>query len=229
MWSGRSGPSRWSRCLAAALLVAGTAAADVVLRVSEPNGMPAGDVVVALTGDPGPNAGSGPAAGNRNGKPVVIDQRDKAFVPAITVIQVGTEIAFPNNDSTSHHVYSFSKPNSFELPLYKGDLHRPVKFESPGIATLGCNIHDFMVGYVVVVDTPWFGQTAADGRLDLAGVPPGQYHVIAWSPRLDRARFQDLGAVTVAAAAGTELAMMLPRPLRGSPFQASRSVVRESY
>lgn len=226
MWSGRSGVFRWSHCVAAALLAAGTATGDVLLQLSDPNGMPAGDVVVALSPEGAPGSAG---AGIRNGKPVVIDQRDKAFVPAVTVVQAGTEITFPNNDSTSHHVYSFSKPNSFELPLYKGDLHRPVKFDSPGIATLGCNIHDFMVGYVVVVDTPWFGRTASDGSLAVPGVPPGRYQVTIWSPRLDRTRFEDLGSITVDAGSATRHAVVLPRALRGTALQAGRSLVRESY
>jgi len=227
MGSGASGVFRWGLGIAAALAVTGATAADVVLKLSEPDGGPAGDVVVALASRTEPGAAALPLVSHRNSKPVVIDQRDKAFVPAITVVQAGTEITFPNNDSTSHHVYSFSKPNAFELPLYKGDLHRPVKFDSAGIATLGCNIHDFMVGYVVVVDTPWFGQTAADGSLTLAGLPSGPYAVTVWSPRLDRGHFQDLGTVNVAA--GAETALVLPRALRGTPFRARSSLVREGY
>ena len=78
--------------------------------------------------------------------PVVIDQRDKVFVPVVTVIQTGTEVSFPNSDSVSHHVYSFAQPNTFELPLYKGKRSPTVQFDHAGVVTLGCNIHDSMVG-----------------------------------------------------------------------------------
>jgi plastocyanin len=225
MWLVRPGVRRSALCLAAALLVArpGLCIADVVLAVAEPGGAPAGDIVVALTG--GPPGSPEP----RRDMPVVIDQRDKSFVPAITVVQTGTQVAFPNNDATSHHVYSFSKPNAFELPLYKGDLHRPVRFNNPGIVTLGCNIHDFMVGYVVVVDTPWFGITTADGTVTVAGVPPGRYDVAAWSARLDRGRFQSLGSVVVGPSGEERQALVLPRPLRGSPVRASHSLVQDAY
>lgn len=223
MQPGRPGVPWWTHGIAVALLASAPAWAGVTLRLSQPDGTAASDVVLALAG--GPSTAPAP----RDTRPVVIDQRDQAFVPAVTVVQAGTEIAFPNNDATSHHVYSFSRPNAFELPLYKGDLHRPVRFNSPGIATLGCNIHDFMVGYVVVVDTPWFGQTNRDGSLVLDHLPPGRYQVTAWSQRLDRSRFFDLGTIDVTSGAASRRELVLPRGLRSNPVQASRALVRDAY
>lgn len=114
----------------------------------------------------------------------VMDQHDRSFVPHLLVVRTGTEIHFPNSDSVSHHVYSFSKTLPFELPLYKGDVHPPLLFDTAGIVTLGCNIHDDMVGYVLVVDTPYFGTTSARGAATLSSLPPGRYRVQVWTPRL---------------------------------------------
>ena len=118
----------------------------------------------------------------------VMDQKDKQFVPHILVVRTGTEIQFPNSDTVSHHVYSFSPAKSFELALYRqGTVHPPLLFDTPGEVTLGCNIHDDMVGYILVVDTSFFAMTGANGEASLTGLAPGKYRVSVWTPRLKRA------------------------------------------
>lgn len=112
----------------------------------------------------------------------VIDQRNLQFAPTVVAVQMGTQVSFPNQDDVRHHVYSFSHPNAFELKLYhgeKGNLHR---FEHPGIVVLGCNIHDGMLGYLRVVDSPWFGTSGADGVVNISGVPAGSYRMQIWHP-----------------------------------------------
>jgi hypothetical protein len=87
----------------------------------------------------------------------------------------------------SHHVYSFSPAKQFELALYRqGTVHPPLVFDTAGEVTLGCNIHDDMVGYILVVDTPYFAMTDGNGEAALAGLAPGQYRVHVWTPRLKR-------------------------------------------
>jgi plastocyanin len=118
----------------------------------------------------------------------IMDQENRQFVPHILVVRTGTEIQFPNSDTVSHHVYSFSPTKSFELALYRqGTVHPPLVFDTPGEVTLGCNIHDDMVGYILVVDTPYFAMTNGSGEASLTGIPPGKYRVHVWTPRLKRA------------------------------------------
>ena len=84
-----------------------------------------------------------------------------------------------------HHVYSFSPAKKFELKLYTGTPSNPVLFDRPGVAVLGCNIHDQMVGWIVVVDTPYYARTpAAPGRAQIDNVPPGTYALRTWHTRL---------------------------------------------
>lgn len=125
----------------------------------------------------------------------IMDQQHNAFVPHVLIVQTGTLVDFPNNDTVSHHVYSFSEAKTFELGLYKGDAHPPVSFDRPGIVVLGCNIHDSMLGYIVVVDTPHFARTEQDGHAALRDLPPGEYTVHVWTPR---ARPKDLPKEVVA-------------------------------
>ncbi|MBI2733707.1 MAG: methylamine utilization protein [Aquabacterium sp.] len=110
-------------------------------------------------------------------------QKDKAFVPRLRVIQTGSAVNFPNFDTVRHHVYSFSPTKPFEIKLYAGTPAAPVVFDKPGTATLGCNIHDRMLGYIHVVDTPYFGVTDANGAVSI-DIPPGEHRVRVWLPAM---------------------------------------------
>ncbi|HEX5310698.1 methylamine utilization protein [Aquabacterium sp.] len=114
-------------------------------------------------------------------------QRDKQFVPSLVVIQTGSAVQFPNFDTIRHHVYSFSAIKPFEIKLYSGRPSTPVVFDRPGTATLGCNIHDGMVGYIHVVDTPYFGVTNAQGKVELE-LPSGDHRVRVWHPQMGEAQ-----------------------------------------
>ena len=117
-----------------------------------------------------------------NGLEIV--QSARQFTQAVTLVPVGSAVSFPNRDSVRHHLYSFSPVKKFEIKLYVGTPAAPVVFDQAGIAALGCNIHDNMAAWVVVVDTPYHGLTGADGKLNLAQVPPGSYRLRTWHPSL---------------------------------------------
>lgn len=112
----------------------------------------------------------------------IMDQRERQFAPTVLAVQQGTNVSFPNSDDVRHHVYSFSYPNNFELKLYHGEKNEPISFDHPGIVVLGCNIHDGMIGYVQVVDTPWFSKTGKDGLASIDKVPRGDYTLQVWHP-----------------------------------------------
>ena len=198
-------------------LGSGCAAASEQLHIAvqDASGAPVPSAVVYLLG----------AAPQKADKAddVIIDQQDSQFLPQISVIQTGTEVEFPNNDSVSHHVYSFARPNTFELPLYKGETRPRIRFDYPGIVTLGCNIHDSMLGYLVVVDTPYFGITDADGMLVIEKPVAGSYSSFVWSPRLDPR--EPLAMQTIMLARDeltTVLQLKVDRQLRsGKPESAS--------
>lgn len=168
-------PIRPRACAAAlALPLAATAQAAVVgVMVTDAAGRPLADAVVMLE----------PASGKLPVKPmagVEIAQRKRQFQPPVTVVTVGTPVSFPNFDTVRHHVYSFSPIKTFELKLYSGVPAEPIVFDKPGIAVLGCNIHDQMSAWVVVVDTPHHARTGADGRVRLQDVAPGSWRLRAW-------------------------------------------------
>jgi plastocyanin len=163
--------------LALRALAAAAGAGPVELRVTDAAGRPLPQAVVFLESREA-RAAVKPATG------VEIAQAAKQFVPQVSVVTVGTSVTFPNRDTVRHHVYSFSATNKFEIKLYVGTPAAPVVFDQPGIAGLGCNIHDTMAAWVVVVDTPYFAQTAPDGRATLPQVPVGAYRLRAWHAAL---------------------------------------------
>ncbi|ETX02978.1 hypothetical protein [Candidatus Entotheonella palauensis] len=113
----------------------------------------------------------------------VMDQVNKNFVPEVLPIAVGTAVSFPNHDQVHHHVYSFSKAKTFEIPLYKGEAGEPIVFNKVGVVKVGCNIHDWMLGIILVVPTPFFTMTDAAGQYTLRDLPPGDYTLASWHRR----------------------------------------------
>jgi plastocyanin len=146
--------------------------ADLHVKVLDTAEQPVADAVVYAT-PVNPASHLGPHQAS-------IDQVHRQFVPRVSVVQVGTAVTFPNSDNIRHSVYSFSHARTFTLKLYAGTPASPVVFDQPGVVVLGCNIHDSMVAWVLVVDTPYVTRTAADGTAALAGLPPGDYRLRTW-------------------------------------------------
>jgi plastocyanin len=113
-----------------------------------------------------------------------VQQIDREFVPRITVTGVGANVTFPNRDAVQHSVYSFSKAKAFEIPIYAGKSPQTITLDKAGLVTLGCNIHDWMVGYILIVDTPIAELSAADGKVVVSDLPPGKYTLRVWHPQL---------------------------------------------
>ncbi len=189
-------------------------AATVSITVLLPDGKPLSGVIVTAQPLSGPSHPAIPVA-------AVMDQVDRAFEPDLLVVPVNSTVAFPNSDSVSHQIYSFSPPKRFQLPLYRGKPYPPVRFDQPGIVTLGCNIHDEMLAYVVVTDAPFFGRTAPNGAWSVE-VPSGEYRINIWHPRIrdeDKALRADITA-TEATAERVQLRLkkqLKPAPLEGRP------------
>ena len=121
-------------------------------------------------------------AGERS--PLVMSQHDLSFDPHVLVAPVGSDVAFPNRDEVRHHVYSFSDAKTFELRLYGGEAEHVVLFDKPGVVPLGCNIHDDMIAFIYVADTPFAATTDAEGFARFDAAPPGDYELVVWHERL---------------------------------------------
>ena len=130
-----------------------------------------------------------------------VDQVDKQFVPFVKVVFVGSTIRFPNSDNIRHQVYSFSPAKKFELPLYAGTQAQPIVFDKAGVVVLGCNIHDWMIGYVYVSETPFFAKTDRTGTATLTDLPAGDYLVRIWQPNMEGSEQATAQRIAVGASA----------------------------
>ena len=169
-------------------------AADVAFKLNDTKAAPVGDAVVSLVPLDAPAKLAPPA------EPVELSQSAQEFSAYVTPVVAGTTVVLPNRDSVAHQVYSLSPAKKFTFPLYKPGTEGTVVFDQPGVVVLGCNIHDWMSAYVVVVATPWFARSDRDGAATLANVPPGRYRAEIWQPRLAKTETRE---VTVAAEGAT--------------------------
>lgn len=174
------------------LMLAGSAsAATLDLVFKRADGSPVADAVVTLQGPPG----SSSAVLKAN-----MDQRGQRFAPHVLAVHTGTQVRFPNSDNIRHQVYSFSAAKRFELRLYEGTPAEPLLFDKPGVVVLGCNIHDWMLGYIYVTDDPLFAVSDAQGQVHLEQLAPGDYHATLWHPQLADMQPLDGGTLHVPAA-----------------------------
>ena len=197
-------------------LAAPAAATDLAVRVRDARGVAVVDAVVTLDAP-----AAGPAGAPRT---LVVDQRDEAFVPYVSVLRTGDSVVFRNSDITRHHVYSFSEAKAFEQLLAPGDSGQPLKLERTGLVAVGCNIHDHMRAWLVVTDAPQVAITGADGIARFADVPAGTWHAVTWHPHLRPKQPPLAQDVTVAAReANKELGVslrLLPDPRGADPHRS---------
>jgi len=156
------------------------AATTFTAEITDQDGKPVANAVVSLVFD----ARTGmPGASTRLPNEKHIDQRRETFVPLVTIVPRNGRVVFANSDDTTHQVYSFSATKQFEITLARGVSSTPIVFPNAGVAALGCNIHDNMIAYVFVADSPWTALTGNDGRAVIEDVPPGNYQAQVWHYR----------------------------------------------
>lgn len=155
-------------------------AGSLSVRVVDGEHKPLADAVVYLTSDQ-PFI---PAAA----KSYEIEQKNKTFHPFVTIMPTGSSATFPNRDGIGHHVYSFSPAKTFQLPLSEHVSTRAITFDKPGLVTVGCNIHDWMVAYIYVVDTNHYAKTGADGLAKIDNLPAGKYKIHVAHPGMKAAQ-----------------------------------------
>ena len=199
------------RVLLCALLCGGAGSAsgaNLVVNVLERDGKPLAGAVITAEPESAPSSAAPPVK-------TIMDQVNLAFLPDVLVIPVHSTVQFPNSDAVGHQVYSFSRARQFQLPLYRGKPYPPVQFDQPGVITLGCNIHDNMIGYIIVTAAPWFGRSDARGTWEAHELPAGKFRVRVWHPLLNEP--QQLERSVHLDSDGT-IEFRLAKPLRPAPL-----------
>jgi hypothetical protein len=116
--------------------------------------------------------------------PGLIRQRDAQFLPGFSIAPAGAEIQVLNDDDIFHNVFSFSGANAFDLGLYPRGESRTVRLLHPGEVHVYCSIHESMSALILVVPTPYYAQTDAEGAFRIRGVVPGRYRLRTWNATL---------------------------------------------
>ena len=153
------------------------AAASLVVAVSDDGGKPVEDAVIEL-------AAEKPAVTSHVPAEASIDQRREMFTSLVSLVRKGGHIVFFNHDTTMHQVYSFSAVKQFQFEIRQGQHSDPVTFDKPGVAAVGCNIHDQMITYVYVSEAPYAALSGPSGQAKFEDLPPGTYEARIWHPRL---------------------------------------------
>ncbi len=190
--------------VAVACISGPAAAADLTVMVRGEDGVPLSDAVVIVR----PAVGAAPGQPIRYAWPLTMTQQNIAFDPYVLIVPVGSTVGFPNKDKVRHHVYSFSATKKFELKLYGQQEERTVTFDKAGVVALGCNIHDSMIGYIFVSDSPYAAKTNAAGEAVIRAIPPGAATVSAWHPDMKAPR----PVAAPMAAGGRQAVVLAMRP-----------------
>ena len=205
--------ARAAPLLLAPVLAAGPAwPRDLAVSVTAPDGKPIADAVVMVR----PAVGL-PRMPIRFSWAYQVAQRDLKFSPYVLIVPVGAAVSFPNFDGVKHTVYSYSEAKTFRLKLYGRDMTRVVRLDKPGVVPLGCDIHDTMLAYIRVVDTPYAAKTLPTGAAVIRDLPAGPATVTVWHPDSRAANGESVRKVVVPANGTASLALQMD--LRPAPMQ----------
>ena len=150
---------------------------------------------------------------------LVINQEDRAFSPYISVSQVNSDVNFVNKDDITHHIYSAGSDNKFSFKIKSGETNSSVNFDHTAEVAMGCNIHDWMSGYLLVVDTPFFAKTNAQGYAYFDITELGKYKIIVWHPQMNNPDNRMIKEASVAP--NSQFSFALKNPMAGIPLQES--------
>jgi len=120
----------------------------------------------------------------RSSKEVVVAQLGKSFTPYLSVSQVNSKVSFVNQDDITHHIYSAGSDNKFSFKIRAGQTNASILFNHESEVAMGCNIHDWMSGYLLVVNTPYFGKTDQQGQISFTVEKQEKYNIVVWHPQM---------------------------------------------
>ncbi len=123
---------------------------------------------------------------------VFIDQEGCQYRPRVSAAQRGQTLRVRNSDKALHNVHAYEANKTFlnlGQPPGAKPLEKPLTVKSD-VIKLSCDVHPWMLGWVVISENPYFAVTSIDERIELAGLPPGTHTLSAWHEAMGEQRAQ---------------------------------------
>lgn len=156
----------------------------------------------------------------KNTDTLEVGQQNKSFIPYISVMQLGSDVKFNNKDNITHQIYSPVGKNKFSVKIRSGQQVIKSDFKQAGEVSMGCNIHDWMSGYMLIVDTPFFAKSDKSGNTTINISQSGQYKVVVWHPQIKEAENRITKVVNINSA--MQITMQLSQPMDEIPTQKNQ-------
>ena len=194
-------------------LTLGIHAAELSVRVEAPSKAPLQDLVVYLT----EIDGAAIKASSENSQQINILQEDKKFLPYVSVMSSVDSLMFENRDNLTHHIYSVLSKDFEQFRLKAGEKKAPTLSKSHPSVFMACNIHDWMAGHLLIVETPYYTKTTNKGVASFKSLKPGTYTVKVWHPQMSDADQVKSHKVTITDS--STLTITLQQPMDEIPLQ----------
>lgn len=195
--------------LAAWAVATGAPAAGLTVTVTSVDDEPVEHAAVLLHAE-------GDTSAHADRPRIAIDQQGQQFQPWVAAIPRGGEIVFSNHDDITHHVYSFSPAKRISFRLRSGERHAPLEMDETGVVIVGCNIHDWMVGYIHVSDATYTATTDESGHAVFDDLPAGTWRASIWHPGLEDDALPEAQLARLSGDASTRIDFRLTAPLSES-------------
>jgi hypothetical protein len=141
-------------------------------------------------------------------KPPELDNVKCRFVPDVQIIPAGPLVVV-NDDPVLHNTHGYyGKRTAFNMALPNKGQRIPTELTRAGEVRVDCDAHGWMLGWIYVVDNPYYAITGADGKFTIPDLPPGNYTLVAWQPYTGEMEIP----VTISAGKTTDLAIELKKP-----------------
>lgn len=130
----------------------------------------------------------GAPAAEGKGQGAEVTQEKCVYRPRVAGIVAGQSIAVTSKDNFLHNVHTFKgdvsmfnkgQPTPSTFVKEAADFTAGGEMVKDGPITFKCDVHPWMISYVVVNPNPYFGVTGPDGMAKLE-LPAGKYKVEAW-------------------------------------------------
>jgi len=155
----------------------------------------------------------------KSSKKLVVSQRGRSFTPYISVSQTNSKVSFVNQDDITHHIYSAGNENKFSFKIRAGQTNSLTQFDYASEVAMGCNIHDWMSGYLLIVNTPYFGKTDKHGQVNFTIAKQGKYRIVVWHPQMKNKNSRMIKEKVIVA--NSDLTFTLSNEMADIPLQES--------